>query len=275
MTMTQHMSATPDYTMGFSEEFIESLKRFNAETSAFHLIPYLRPGLRVLDFGCGPGTISVGLANYIDPGELRGVDMEESQIELARELAAASGRSNAIFHVADVTDLPFENDFFDVAHGHNILMHIPDTGAALAEIMRVLKPGGIIGCREMITSASFVYPHLNIIPRSWDMLRDLLMADDGHPDMGMAMKDHLLEAGFANIRMSASFNTYNSPEEITYLYNVANDWLLSSEITLAAIKYGAWTEELSNRLRTAYDRWKSHPAAFAGVAYGEAIANKP
>ena len=275
MTMTQQMSATPDYTMGFSEEFIASLRRYNAETSAFHLIPYLRPGLRVLDFGCGPGTISVGLAKYIDPGELRGVDMEESQIELARELAAASGRSNATFHVADVTDLPFENDFFDVAHGHNILMHIPDTGAALAEIMRVLKPGGIIGCREMITSASFVYPHLNFIPRSWDMLRDLLTADDGHPDMGMAMKDHLRDAGFANIRMSASFNTYNSPEEIAFLYDIANDWLLSSEITLAAIKYGAWTEELSNRLRTAYDRWKAHPAAFAGVAYGEAIANKP
>ena len=275
MTMTQQMSATPDYTMGFSEEFIASLRRYNAETSAFHLLPYLRPGLRVLDFGCGPGTISVGLANYIDPGELRGVDMEESQIELARELAAASGRSNATFHVADVTDLPFENDFFDVAHGHNILMHIPDTGAALAEIMRVLKPGGIIGCREMITSASFVYPDLNIIPRSWDMLRDLLTADDGHPDMGMAMKDHLLEAGFANIRMSASFNTYNSPGEIAFLYNLASDWLLSSEITLAAIKYGAWTEELSKRLRAAYDRWKAHPAAFAGVAYGEAIANKP
>ena len=196
------MSATPDYTMGFGEEFIASLRRFNAETSAFYLIPYLRPGIRVLDFGCGPGTISVGLANYIDPGELRGVDMEESQVELARELARASGRRNAIFQVADVTDLPFEDSFFDVAHGHNILMHIPDTAAALAEIMRVLKPGGVIGCREMITSASFVYPDLKIIPRSWDMLRDLLNADDGHPDMGRTMKDHLLEAGFANIRMS-------------------------------------------------------------------------
>ena len=273
--MTQQMSATPDYTMGFSEELIASLKRFNAETSAFHLIPYLRPGLRVLDFGCGPGIISVGLAKYIDPGELCGVDMEESQIDLARDLARASGRPNAIFHVGDVTDLPFEDGFFDVAHGHNILMHIPDTTAALAEVKRVLKPGGILGCREMIGSASFVYPDMNIIPRSWDMLADLLSADDGHPDMGRDMKDHILQAGFDNIRMSASFNTYSSPEEVEFIYNLGKDWLLSSEITLAAIKYGAWTEELSRRLRIAYEKWKVHPAAFVGVAYGEAIANKP
>ena len=112
-----------------------------AEASAAYLLPYLRPGLRVLDFGCGPGNISVGLAKAAAPGELHGVDMEESQIELARAVAAAYGRDNTIFHAGDVTNMPFEDDFFDVAHCHNVLMHIPDTGAVLAEVKRVLKPG--------------------------------------------------------------------------------------------------------------------------------------
>ena len=115
--MTTHQtSATPDYTMGFSDEMLESLRRYTAEASAAYLLPYLRPGLRVLDFGCGPGTISVGLAKAVAPGELHGVDMEESQIELARAVTEANGLDNAIFHVGCVTDMPFEDGFFDVAN---------------------------------------------------------------------------------------------------------------------------------------------------------------
>ena len=72
--MTQQASGTPDYTMGFSDEFMESVRRYTAEASAGYLLPHLRPGMRVLDFGCGPGTISVGLAKAIEPGELHGVD---------------------------------------------------------------------------------------------------------------------------------------------------------------------------------------------------------
>ena len=71
------------YTMGYSDEFRQLLNRRSMETHAAHLLPHLKPGLRVLDFGCGPGTISVGLAGAVDPGEVHGVDMEESQIDLA------------------------------------------------------------------------------------------------------------------------------------------------------------------------------------------------
>ena len=273
--MTYQTSATPDYTLGFSEEVLVSPRRHRVERDSAYMLPYLRPGLRVLDFGCGPGTISVGMAKYIDPGELHGVDMQASQVELARNAAKASGRSNAIFHVADVTDLPFEDGFFDVAHGHNILMHVPDTGAALAEVKRVLKPGGILSCREMITSSCFAHPNLGMTQRLWEMFEDLIASNDGHPDMGKDMKIHIHDAGFTNIRMSASFNTYSSPEELSAIYSMAMGWLLSSETEGTAILYGAWTEELSNRMKTVADNWMNHPGAFAATAYGEAVANKP
>ncbi len=275
MTTTQETSATPDYTMGFNEGILQSLRRFKAEVNAAYLLPHLRPGHRILDFGCGPGTISVGLAKAVAPGELHGVDMEESQIELARAVAEAGGQDNAIFHVGDVTDLPFEDDFFDVAHCHNLLMHVPDTSAVLAEVKRVLKPGGMIGCREMISASCFTYPDFGIIRKSWDIFEDLLRADDGHPQMGKELKEHILDAGFANVRVTASFSPYSTPDDITFIYGLANDWFLSPEITEAAIKYGAATEDLCNAIRVAYDRWKDHPAAFVTIAYGEAVANKP
>ena len=78
--MIRQASEIPNYTVGFSDELLETFRRFTAEANPAHLLPYLRPGLRVLDFGCGPGTISVGLSNAVVPCELHGVDVEESQI---------------------------------------------------------------------------------------------------------------------------------------------------------------------------------------------------
>ena len=271
--MTQ--SATPDYTMGFSEEVLESLRRYTAEASAAYLLPHLRPGLRILDFGCGPGTISVGLAKAVAPGELHGVDMEESQVEIARSVARVGGHDNATFHVGDVTDLSFEDGFFDVAHCHNVLMHVPDTAAVLAEVKRVLKPGGLIACREMITASSFTHPDFGVIRRAWNMFEDLLAADDGHPQMGKDLKAHILDAGFTNVRMTASFDIYNTPADVAFIYGFAQTWFLSPEITEAAIKYGAATEELCAAIGVAYDKWKEHPGALCGLAFGEAVAGKP
>ena len=65
--MPDDAPATPSYTMGYSEEFRQMLDQRSAETHAANLLPHLKPGHRDLDFGCGPGTISVGLARTVDP----------------------------------------------------------------------------------------------------------------------------------------------------------------------------------------------------------------
>ena len=268
-------TGTPDYTMGFSEAFLQVLQMNSAEGDVAYLLPYLRPGLRVLDFGCGPGAISVGLAKTVAPGRLHGIDMEQSQIDLARSAATAHGCDNAVFDVGDVTDLPFADAFFDAAHCHNVLMHVPDTAAALAEVKRVLKPGGVIGCREIICDASFTHPDFGVLQHSWLMFEDLLTSDDGHPQMGKELKSRLLEAGFANVKATASFDNHSSPDAVELVYSFANEWFLSPEITEAAIKYGASTAELCYRIAAAFERWRDHPGAFCAVAHGEAVAIKP
>ena len=273
--MVHHTSATPDYTMGYSDEMLETQLRATAENSAAFLLPYLTPGLRLLDFGCGPGTISVGLARAIAPGEMHGVDMEESMIELARSVTESQGQDNAIFHVGDVTDLELEDNCFDVAHCRNVLTHVPDTAAVLSEVKRVLKPGGIIACREMICESAFTHPEFGIMRRSWEMFEDLVRADDGHPQMGKEMKGHIKEAGFVDIQMSASFSIYSSPEEVAAIHRLITRWLLSPEVSEAAMKYGASTPSLVADLKVAYERWKEHPGALFSFAYGEAIAKKP
>ena len=107
------------------------------------------------------------------------------------------------------------------------------------------------------------------------MFEDLVAADDGHPQMGKDLKSHILEAGFVDIRMTGSFSTYSSPEEVASIYRLISQWLLSPEVTEAAMKYGASSETLVNDLQAAYERWKDHPAAMFTFAYGEVIAEKP
>ena len=273
--MPDQTSSTSSYTMGYSEEFRQLLDRRSAETHAKHLLPYLKPGFRVLDFGCGPGTITVGLAKAVEPGEVHGIDMEESQIGLARSAAKAGGHDNATFHVGGVTDLPFKDDSFDAAHCHAVLMHVPDTRATLAEVKRVLRPGGIVASREMFVSSSFLEPIIDDTDSAWATFSNLLAANGGHPQMGKELKKMFLEAGFSDVRASASFDFFSSPEDIAFLHAFISDWFYSPDVIAAATKYGLATQQQFDEWRQALDQWKSHPEACGAFAFGEVIARKP
>lgn len=263
------------YTMGYSEDFRQMLNRRSAETHAAHLMPLLQPGMRVLDFGCGPGTITVGLARAVDPGEIHGVDVEESQINLARAAANAGGHDNATFHVGDVTDLPFDDNSFDVAHCHAVLMHVPDTTKTLAEVKRVLKPGGIIASREFILGSSFLEPDTEYTADAWATFGNLLKANGGHPQMGKQLKNKLIEAGFSDIRATASFDYFSAPEDIAFFHAFIGDWFYSADVIAAATKHGLATQEQFNQWRLEHDEWKDHVGAVGAIAFGEAIAVKP
>ena len=267
---TQDDSAAA-YTMGYSDDFQKLLRRRNAETSAAHLLPLLEPGMRVLDFGCGPGTISVGLARAVEPGELCGVDMEASQIEIARAAAEAGRHLNAVFQTADVTDLPFEDGSFDVAHCHAVLMHAPDTVAVLAEARRVLKPGGIISSREMFVDSSFLEPAMK---DGWETFAKLIEANGGHPQAGRELKRLFIEAGFSDISASVSFEPFCTDEDIDFLHGFIIGWFLSPATVEAATKYGIATREQFDGWRRMLDQWKDTPGALAAFAWGEATGRK-
>ena len=273
--MSDQTQPTPEYTMGYSPEFLQLLDRRNAETHASHLLPHLKSGMRVLDFGCGPGTITVGLARAVEPGEVHGIDMEETQIELARAAAAAGGHDNATFHVGNVYELPFEDGSFDAAHCHAVLMHVPETQRALQEVKRVLKPGGIIASREMMGAASFNEPMGETTPEAWATFIKMLMANGGHPEMGKELKAHFLHAGFTDVRASASFDFFGSAEDVAFLHAFICDWFFMPRVVAAATQFGLATQEQFDQWRIEMDQWKDDPGAVGGLAFGEAVAVKP
>src|SRR3982751_2453408 len=96
-------------------------------------LQHLRPGMRLLDCGCGPGSITLGLAEAVAPGEVVGLDIAPVQIERARALAAEERVSNARFEVGEVYALPFPDASFDAVHANALLCHLGDPVRALRE----------------------------------------------------------------------------------------------------------------------------------------------
>ncbi len=136
------------YSVGYDQAAAEFFGRRRANTHAAFFLPHLRAGMRLLDGGCGPGTITIDLAKLVAPAELVGIDIEPSQIELARTTAAERGTSNVRFDVGDLYSLPFPDESFDAVFLHGVLEHLRDPLRGLREVLRVLKRGGVLGARH-------------------------------------------------------------------------------------------------------------------------------
>ena len=131
--------SAPRYVHCHHESVLRSHRWRTAENSAAYLLPHLRHGFRLLDVGCGPGTISIDLAGRVAPGRVVGIDAAEGPLEAARRAAAAAEVANVTFQVADAMALPFADASFDVVHAHQVLQHVPDPVGMLREMRRVCR----------------------------------------------------------------------------------------------------------------------------------------
>lgn len=126
------MSDAPDvYTHGHHESVLRSHRWRTAENSAKYLLPHLRPGLSLLDVGCGPGTLTADLARRVAPGPVVGVDAAAEAVAEARALGAEAGQDNLSFRVGDFRDVGLSPASFDVVHAHQVLQHLRDPVGAL------------------------------------------------------------------------------------------------------------------------------------------------
>ena len=115
-----------------------------AERCASTFSRHLRPGMALLDAGCGPGTITIRLAELVAPGPVTAIDRNPEDVRRAGAALWDAGFRNARIVTGDVRALPFDDASFDAVHAHATLDSVGDPDA-LREYLRVLRPGGVIG----------------------------------------------------------------------------------------------------------------------------------
>lgn len=152
------MSETKAYTFGHSAAATATHAARTVHSDAAFLLPYLKPTDKILDVGCGPGTITYGFAEYVPDGSVTAVDFAPVIVEQAKAYALSKIheddgklRGKIDFVVGNVLEkLPFEDETFDVIFSSQVLTHIGSRcSQALKEMRRVLKPGGILSSRDI------------------------------------------------------------------------------------------------------------------------------
>lgn len=257
-----------DYLHGYHQSVLGGHRNRTAANSAPHLLPHLRPGQRLLDVGAGAGTITCDLATAVAPGEVVAMEVSEQALELS--LAEAARRGIPLTGaVGDVHALPFDDDGFDVAHAHQVLQHVSDPVAALREMARVVRPGGVVAVRESDYGMFAWHPASAGLEEWNDLYHRAARALGAEPDAGR----HLAAwAAAAGLQATFSGTTW------AYAGAQATDWaemwvqrVTESGFAATARMVGATDADLA-RLSEAWHAWGAQPSAFMLVPSIEMVA---
>jgi 2-polyprenyl-3-methyl-5-hydroxy-6-metoxy-1,4-benzoquinol methylase len=209
--------------------------------------PWARPGMKVLDVGCGAGHLLEPLALLLgESGHITGVDLSEVLIAEARRRWTKRG-AQIDFQLGDATALSFGDALFDVVTANLLLQHLPDPSSAVAEMVRVLRPGGIL----LVTEQD--WDSLLINHSDQDVTRRIIhnfcdVVTNGW--MGRRVPALLARAGLRDVSFTGSYYTV-----------AAADWLDPamgfSQIASQACASGnisgdertRWESEIADRLR--------------------------
>jgi len=239
--------------------------RRTGEVAAF-LAPHLRAGMRLLDCGCGPGSITVDLARAVAPGEAIGIDLREDALAQGRALARERGIANVTFETASVYQLPYPDGSFQAAFACAVLQHLATPVAALREMRRVLQPGGVIGIVDGSSTITFRHPTNPLLDR-WDQLRTLERDYNvGRPSDALRLRALLREAGFARTQASGDLVTEAGPSagSLEATRRVAQNHLirLRGMTGELAIAQGWTTTHELDQIADALTTWGEAPDAF-------------
>lgn len=202
------------YTPGHTENASRFMARRTLASHGRFFVPHLRPGLSLLDCGCGPGSITVGIAALNDPGAVIGIDFAPVQVARATEAAARDGRRNVRFETGNIYSLPFESGRFERVFSHALIEHLADPQRALREMYRVLAPEGVIGVCSPDWGGFLLSPPSQALARALDAYLALQSSNGGNVQAGRNLGPHLAEAGFEAVQLSARYECYESRELI-------------------------------------------------------------
>jgi ubiquinone/menaquinone biosynthesis C-methylase UbiE len=267
----RHVSALYGYNSPVIQHHY--LTRQATQQAAFFL-PHLHPGMTLLDCGCGPGAITLGLAEAVAPGQVVGVDREPSMIARACALVPEGQVAQVRFQVGDVGALPFPASTFDAVFTCAVLEHLSDPVQALQEMGRVLKPGGLVGVVSTDWSAPLISPPDPAVHQFFALFERGFQHYGGSLQRGRHLRRQLRQAGLTVRSVTAACSSASTPEAVWQMVDGYIAWIGAMPLFAQAITLG-WIdrpalEEMCVRMR----QWSTHPDAFLATLRCEAVGQK-
>ena len=253
------------YTLGYSDEVVRALQERTLAACAGFFVPHLRPGMTVLDCGCGPGVLTLEIAERVAPGQVIGIDTDVGQCAKGQALADARGITNIRFEPADVYALPYPDATFDAVFSHALVTHLAEPMRALAENRRVLKPDGMLAVSANDYEAAAVSPAGSAIERMYSFYTRVITHNGGNRLLARHLRGALLEAGFARAEGHAGVELYGTPERVrSYAAGMA-EVARGSDFVKTVLSQG-WADQTEMAaLPDEILRWGERPDAYRAV----------
>jgi ubiquinone/menaquinone biosynthesis C-methylase UbiE len=264
--------AQPDdrYSHGHHESVLRSHRWRTAQNSARFLLAHLAPGQDLLDVGCGPGTITSELAQLTAPGRTVGVDLSSEVIALARE--GQSGASPVHFEQGDVYSLRFEDSSFDVVYAHQVLQHLSEPVAALIEMRRVLRPGGLLAVRDSDYGAFVWSPDDPYLDRWMEIYQQITARNRATANAGRHLAAWVRSAGFTSLEVTSSTWTFHEEAQRAWWGRLWADRVRDSEFARQGVEYGLTSADELSRIAEAWLAWSQDDNGLFVAVHVEVIA---
>ena len=261
------------YLLGHADSVLRSHRWRTAANSAAYLLPYLGEQARILDVGCGPGTITLDFARLAGSGFVVGLDRSEAVVSEAAAAAGEAGIANVQFAVGDAYALDYAADTFDVVHAHQVLQHLTDPIRALREMARVCKPVGVIGVRDADYAAFTWWPTLPELDEWLALYRRLARSSGAEPDAGRRLKSWAQAAGLTVHASTASAWCFASDADVTWWGELWAERVAGTEMSEQAKARGLATDADLGRIAQGWRRWSIAADAWFAVVHGELICS--
>jgi SAM-dependent methyltransferase len=261
------------YTHGHHESVLRSHRWRTVENSAGYLLDAFAPGARVLDVGCGPGTITVDIAQRVAPGRVLGVDRADEVLGAARAAADAAGVHNAEFAMGDVYALDVPDASFDVVHAHQVLQHLTDPVAALREMRRVCAPGGVVAARDSDYATFTWWPEDARLTRWLELYHEVARANGAEPDAGRRLLAWAHAAGFTEVATTASVWCFADADDRAWWGGMWSDRVVASAFAEQAVERELATRAELEAISDAWRAWSESADGWFAIVHGEIRAS--